>query len=62
MAQNLILMLESSLCPYYKGLWGKCKKLWLDEVIVSFYTSNGIIRIKKSQQDSAIPITHNEYL
>ena len=56
------LYINESLCPYYRGLWGKCKKLWLDKVIFSFYTINGILRIKKSERDSAIPITHDEGL
>ena len=33
-----------------------------DKVIFSFYTINGIIHTKKSEPDSAIPITHNEDL
>ena len=48
------LYINESLCPYYRGLWGKCKKLWLDKVIFSFYAINSIIRIKKSEQDIAI--------
>ena len=27
------LYINESLCPYYRGLWGKCKKLWLNKVI-----------------------------
>ena len=56
------LYINESLFPYYRGLWGKCKKLRLDKVIFSFYTINRIIRIKKSERDNAIPITHNEDL
>ena len=56
------LYINESLCPYYRGLWGKCKKLWLDKVIFSFYTINGILRIKKCERDRAIPITHDEDL
>ena len=56
------LYINESLCPYYRGLWGKCKKLWLDKIIFSFYTINGILRIKMSEQDSTIAITHNEDL
>ena len=56
------LYINESLCPYYRGLWGKCKKLCLNKVIFSFYTINCILRIKKSERDSAIPITHDEGL
>ena len=43
------LYINESLCPYYRGLWGKCKKLWLNKVIFSFYTINSILHIKKSE-------------
>ena len=36
------IYINESLCPYYRGLWGKCKGLWQDKVIASFYTINGI--------------------
>ena len=48
------LYISESLCPYYRGLWGKCEKLWLDKVIFSFYTISDIIRNKKSERDRAI--------
>ena len=51
---GVMLYINESLCPYYRGLWGKCKKLWLDKVIFSFYAINSIIRIKMSEQDIAI--------
>ena len=59
---GLKLHINESLCPYYRELWGKCKKLWLDKVIFLFYTINGIICFKKSERDSAIPITQDEDL
>ena len=37
------IYINESLCPYYHGLWGKCKGLWQDNVIASFYTTNGIL-------------------
>ena len=43
------LYINESLFPYYRGLWGKCKKLWLNKVIFSFYTINSILHIKKSE-------------
>ena len=52
----------NGLCPYYRGLWVKCKELWQDKVITSFYRINGILRIKKSEHDKPIIITHDEDL
>ena len=40
------IYINESLCPYYHGLWGKCKGLWQDKVIASFYTINGICELK----------------
>ena len=25
------LFINDSLCPYYRGLWNECKKLWVNE-------------------------------
>ena len=56
------LYTDESLCPFHKRLWEKCKRLWLNKVIFLFYTINGILRIKKSERDSAIALTHDEDL
>ena len=39
------LYINESLCPYYRGLWNQCKKLWNKQGIF-FFTVNGSIRIK----------------
>ena len=49
---------NSSLCPYYKMLWSKSKKLPTLGKINSFYISNGTIRIKISENSSPLSITH----
>ena len=36
------IYINKSLCPYYCGLWGKCKGLLQDKDITSFYTINCI--------------------
>ena len=54
--------INESLCPYYRGLWGKCKGLLQDKVKAYFYTINAILRVKKSEQDKPIIITHDEDL
>ena len=40
------LYINERLCPYYRGLWNQCKKLWNKQGIFSFFTVNGSIRIK----------------
>ena len=56
------IYINERLCPYYRRLWGKCKGLWQDKVIPSFYTINGILQIKNSEHDKAIIITQDEDL
>ena len=38
------LYINESLCPYYRGLWNQCKKLWNKQGIFSFFTVNGSVR------------------
>ena len=45
-----------------EGYGENVKILWLNEVILSFYTTNSNLHIKKSEQESAITITHHEDL
>ena len=52
------IFINSSLCPYYKMLWSKSKKLLTLGKINSFYISNGTIRIKISENSSLLSITH----
>ena len=37
------IYIDKSLCSYFRGLCGKCKGLWHDKVIASFYTVNDIL-------------------
>ena len=32
------LFTNHSLCPYYKGLWNECKKLWIKKQNFVFYS------------------------
>ena len=34
------IYINESLCPYYKKLWTKCRKLWDAKQILSFWVSN----------------------
>ena len=36
------------------GLWCKCKGLWQSKVIISFYTVNCILRVKKSEHNKPL--------
>ena len=38
------LYINESLCPYDRGLWNQCKKLWNKQGIFSFFTVNGSVR------------------
>ena len=52
------LYINESLCPYYRGLWNQCKKLWNKQGIFSFFTVNGSIRIKIRENGPYNIITH----
>ena len=51
------LYINESLCPYDRGLWNQCKKLWNKQGIFSFFTVNGSIRIK-IRENGPYNITH----
>ena len=56
---NLAVYINDSLCRYYKDLWAKCKKLWLNKFIHGFCTSNGSIRSKLTETGNVRVITHD---
>ena len=43
---NTTVYINVSLCTYYKMLWGKCGKLFLNKYIHSFWVTNGTIKLK----------------
>ena len=45
---------------YYKRLWSKCKKLWLNKVVESFWVSKGSCQIRLFDKSVKV-ITHKEY-
>jgi len=53
------IYINDSLCPYYRGLWGKCKQSLIDKKIYSFWTSNGTLRVKINQMSTPRVITHD---
>ena len=40
------ILVNLSLCIYYKFLWSKCKKLGLNKVVESFWVSKGSCRVR----------------
>ena len=55
---SIIVFINESPCSYYRFLWSECKKLWSKKSIISFWVSNGSIRIKESGNTSAILVSH----
>ena len=53
------IFINDSLCAYYKKLWAKCKKLWLNKYIYGFWVSYGLIKIKVSEISLPVTITHD---
>ena len=49
---------NDSLCPYYRGLWKECKKLWNNKKIYSYFTVNGTVRFKQAENGPYKSITH----
>ena len=54
------LYINESLCPYYRGLWNQCKKLWNQQI--SFFIANGSVRIKIREGGPYNIITHIDNL
>ena len=57
-SEDTQLYINESLCPYYKGLWNKCKALWNEKRIFSFFTSNGIIKYTLREDGEVYTVTH----
>ena len=49
---------NESLCPYYRGIWNKCKKLRDKQRVHQYYTINGLICLRIEESDQAKIITH----
>ena len=55
---NSKLFINRSLCPYYKMLWSKSKKLHSLSKIHSFFISGDTIKIRINENSSPLSITH----
>ena len=51
------VFVNENLYGYYKLIWSKCKKLYLEEKIASFWVANGTVKIKLLN-DQVCPSTH----
>ena len=56
--ENTKIFINESLCPYYRGIWNKCKKLRAIQKIHQFYTISGLIRVKLEETGPSKIITH----
>lgn len=53
------VFVNQSLCPYYKSLWSKSKKLLSLGKIHSFFVSNSTIKLKLQENGEPVAITHS---
>ena len=56
--ENTKTFINESLCPYYRGIWNKCKKLMAIQKIHQFYTISGLIRVELEETGPSKIITH----
>ena len=52
------IFVNESLCPYYRGIWNKCKKSRDKQKVHQYYTINGLIRLQIEESGQAKIITH----
>ena len=56
---NRPVYINDSLCIYCKKLWAKCKKFHCNKLINAFWTSNGFIKLKVSENGDIHLINHD---
>ena len=49
------IFINDSVCSYYKRLWSKCKRLWINEYIRPFWISNSSVKRKKKIRENSKP-------
>ena len=55
-------LINENLCPYYKGLWVICKKLWNRKQKLSFFTVNDILMFSFEGHGPVNVVTHQHGL
>ena len=58
---NQSMFINTSLYPYYRMLWSKCKRLHELGNIANFYISSSTIKVKITENSSLIAITHTRF-
>ena len=56
--ENTKIFINESLCPYYRGIWNKCKKTKGNSENTPVYTISGLIRVKLEETGPSKIITH----
>ena len=56
------LYINGNLCPYYKGICGKCRALCNVGLINSFWSWKGQIFVKVGENSNKIRISHDQDL
>ena len=52
------IFVNESLCPYYRGIWNKCKKSRDKQKVHQYYTINGLIRLWIEESGQVKVVTH----
>ena len=52
------IFFNDNLCPYYRNLWFKCRKLKQSGLIKYVWSKNGIVRIRRDEVSPVIRISH----
>lgn len=58
LSEETIIFVNGSLCPYYRGLWNKCKKLRGKQKVHQYYTLFGLICLQIEKSGQVKIITH----
>ena len=56
--ENTKLFINESLCPYYRGIWNKCKKLRAIQKMHQSYTISSLFRVKLEETGPSKITTH----
>ena len=59
---NSSTYINDSLYTYYKMLWGKCRKHFLNKCIHSFQVTNYAIKLKTAKNERVYAVTHRSDL
>ena len=60
--KHTAIYINESLCPYYRGLWSKCKLLKSQGKIHQFWTTNGTVRMRIEEDGEVKNILHDDDL